>query len=215
MAFSIPNTASTDLFVSFGGGLYVGGWITVIDQTGVTGGGGIDVFINHSPGGGQSAQEQGQIVQFTAGTYPLIGTPADPVRSISVRSHVAGKPAQFFGLLVEENKSGFGAGVQVVGTLSASGGFTPPAANVVGGVATLTWPGGSNQSTSLLVTHGLGSSPTAVVATAAATAGIAGGAPTLDALLYTVTNFTLIGYTNDGSLPAAGSTAQVGWIALA
>lgn len=83
------------------------------------------------------------------------------------------------------------------------------------GIATVTWPGGSSQSGTLTVTHGLGATPTVVQATAHGFSGLgAGGAPTFATISYTSTTFQVIGYTNDGSSPAAASTADVGWTAV-
>jgi hypothetical protein len=129
---SIPNTASTDSFVQWGNGLYVNGWINVLAQTGISTGGGVDVFIQHKPGGGQYPSEQGQVVQLIPGAYPIVGSPLDPVVSVNIRSHVPGSPAQYSGLLVEESKAGIGAGAQLLGSLSATGSFTP-VSPVIGG----------------------------------------------------------------------------------
>jgi hypothetical protein len=77
------------------------------------------------------------------------------------------------------------------------------------GTATLTWPGGSPDSSSLVVNHALGEAPAAVV----------GGAAPGSAFLIvactnvTATTFTLRARRGDGTSPGAGTTDDVFWTA--
>lgn len=125
MPYSIPNTASTDSFQTFGNGIYTSGWVQVFDQTGVTGGGGIIAYVSHRPSGSSGPTADAEAVQLTPGWYPLIGTPRDPIVSVTFKSAITGKPAQVTGLLVEDGAAGFGSGTQISGSLSSSGSSTP------------------------------------------------------------------------------------------
>jgi len=125
MPYSIPNTASTDSFQTFGNGIYTGGWLQVFDQTGVTGGGGIIAYVSHRPAGASGPTSDAEAVQLTPGWYPVIGTRADPVVSVTFKSAITGKAAQVTGLLVEDGAAGFGSGTQISGSLSSTGSSTP------------------------------------------------------------------------------------------
>ena len=125
MPYSIPNTASTDSYQTFGNGIYTGGWLQVFDQTGVTGGGGVIAYVSHRPAGASGPTSDAEAVQLTPGWYPLIGTPRDPIVSVTFKSAITGKPAQVTGLLVEDGAAGFGSGTQISGSLSSTGTTTP------------------------------------------------------------------------------------------
>lgn len=136
MPYSIPNTASTDSYQTWGNGIYTGGWIQVFDQTGVTGGGGVIAYVSHRPSGSSGPTADAEAVQLTPGWYPLIGTPRDPIVSVTFKSAITGKPAQVYGLLVEDGAAGFGSGTQISGSLSSTGTTTPPStggSNVITG----------------------------------------------------------------------------------
>jgi hypothetical protein len=77
------------------------------------------------------------------------------------------------------------------------------------GTATLTWPGGSPDSNTLVVNHTLGGSPAAVVG------GSDPGSPFLIVACTAVgaTTFSLRARRGDGVSPGAGTTADVFWIA--
>lgn len=117
MALSIAQTQTTDAFVSFGNGLYVGGWIQVWNAT-------VDVYVSHKPGGGQNPIDSGDITSLTQGWYPFIGSGDDPITGFSVRSHTPGVPAQIVAYLTEDGKAGIGGGVPVTGSLSGTGQIT-------------------------------------------------------------------------------------------
>lgn len=76
------------------------------------------------------------------------------------------------------------------------------------GAGTVTWPGGSQTSTALTVTHGLGRTPVAVVATNTS-------APNpMFTMNYTATTFQVVCGTNDLSSPANGVTNGFVWVAV-
>ena len=125
MPYSIPNTASTDSYQTWGNGIYTGGWLQVFDQTGVTGGGGVIAYVSHRPAGASGPTADAEAVQLTPGWYPLIGTSRDPIVSVTFKSAILGKPAQVYGLLVEDGAAGFGSGTQISGSLSSTGTTTP------------------------------------------------------------------------------------------
>lgn len=78
------------------------------------------------------------------------------------------------------------------------------------GVATVTWPGGAPDSTATVVSHGLDSVPTIVLATPDRTmwtSAIAGDRNT--------TTFKVDARTLDGTSPAAASTQSIYWLAIA
>lgn len=134
MPYSIPNTASTDSYQTWGNGIYTGGWLQVFDQTGVIGGGGVIAYVSHRPAGASGPTADAEAVQLTPGWYPLIGTPRDPIVSVTFKSAITGKPAQVYGLLVEDGAAGFGSGTQISGSLSSTGTTTP----VSGGTTVIT-----------------------------------------------------------------------------
>lgn len=81
------------------------------------------------------------------------------------------------------------------------------------GTAVGTWPGGSPNAGIVTVTHGLGVVPVAVVATSqgglpAAAAGV------VQVFNYTATTFQFNITTADGSLPGAGTTQTIAWVAI-
>lgn len=78
------------------------------------------------------------------------------------------------------------------------------------GTATMTWPGGSPTATTLVISHGLGTTPHGVIATA----GINIWAACITGT-YTDADFRLGARTFDGTSPAAASTNDVYWIAFA
>lgn len=77
------------------------------------------------------------------------------------------------------------------------------------GVATLTWPGGSQSTSGAVVQHGLGKTPVVVLATVLN--------PPVDAWSWvqtlTSTAFTVVGRTSSAA-PAGGTTATVSWLAI-
>lgn len=78
-----------------------------------------------------------------------------------------------------------------------------------GGSGVLTWPGGSSQTGTTAVPHGLGIVPVAMLAV---------GSSTLNCNIITAsptaTTFDVRGITLDGSSPAAGVQCSFYWIAL-
>lgn len=121
MPYSIPNTTSTDAYQTFGNGLYTGGWIQVMQQTGTTSTGGVFAYCTTKPHGPQSPISDGEVTQLTPGWYPLQGGKNNPIVSVSFKSAVPGQPCQVFGVLYEENASGFGSGTSLSGTISSTG----------------------------------------------------------------------------------------------
>lgn len=81
------------------------------------------------------------------------------------------------------------------------------------GVSTVTWPGGTPTATTLVVNHGLGVTPFAVVGNPHGTSGLGGNVPAVQTLTYTATQFSIQAQTTDGTSPVNGSTVDVAWIA--
>lgn len=80
------------------------------------------------------------------------------------------------------------------------------------GSGTVTWPGASQLTGVVTVTHGMGLTPTAVVAIATFTAG-AGSAMVGLTGAPGATTFTIQGY-NPGGAPVAGTTSTFYWLAI-
>jgi hypothetical protein len=76
------------------------------------------------------------------------------------------------------------------------------------GSGTLTWPGGSAFTNATSVTHGLGTTPAAVLVTGS------GGATLVTANTVGATTFNALGCTIDGSTPAASTTITFYWLAI-
>lgn len=103
--------------------------------------------------------------------------------------------------------------VQFNGTLTPSGGFTPPAINnVTPGNATVTWPGGSVGSTAITVTHGLPATPNGI---SCLTFGLIGVTlpPVFEVLNIGATSFDVRAFTVDAQTPALGATCGFYWLA--
>lgn len=81
------------------------------------------------------------------------------------------------------------------------------------GTASGTWPGGSPRADDTTVTHGLGKTPTIVLATV--TASPSGTwFPVVATITYTDTTFKITAVTSDGSSPAAATAYSVAWEAV-
>jgi hypothetical protein len=222
MPYSLPNTASTDSFQTWGNGIYTGGWLQVFDQTGVTGGGGIIAYVSHRPSGSSGPTADAEAVQLTPGWYPLIGTPRDPIVSVTFKSAITGKPAQVTGLLVEDGAAGFGSGTQISGSLSSTGSSTPVSGggNVNGITGLVTSAGAITAGTGFTVIRtGAGTyavtftTPFAVapmfVASVDTTLGVAGiGYQALTAGSVTVQTYTTAGVSGDRAFSFLALTIQ-------
>jgi hypothetical protein len=79
--------------------------------------------------------------------------------------------------------------------------------------ATLTWPGANNVATTTTVTHGLGVTPTSVVATVNTLPG-AFMYFVVAASTFTSTTFKLDALCVNAGPPAAAATGAVSWIAV-
>lgn len=81
------------------------------------------------------------------------------------------------------------------------------------GVTTISWAGGTPFSSAPTVLHGLGKTPVVVIPKSATF--LTGSKFVLvDAVLYTSTDFTIQGVTDDRSNPAAATTCSVVWVAI-
>jgi hypothetical protein len=81
------------------------------------------------------------------------------------------------------------------------------------GTTTISWPGGSVVSDTETVTHGLGSTPVAVLLTVKDNSGLV-LSPVVDAFTYTSTQFSCRAITIDGTTPLNTATTTVVWLAL-
>lgn len=81
------------------------------------------------------------------------------------------------------------------------------------GTSVVTWPGGSQTSSVLTVTHGLGRAPVVVLVTLTSWAAST-QYPVGATVSYTTANFGLVASTTDGSSPAAATAATYAWVAI-
>lgn len=81
------------------------------------------------------------------------------------------------------------------------------------GLATGTWPGASVVSNVTNITHDLGKTPVAVLATLKQSPSAA-WFPVVATVTYGATTFGIQALTSDGSLPAAGTVYIVSWLAI-
>ena len=123
MSLSIPNTAATANFVSWGGGsLYKrGGYLFI-------GNGAVDVQLTKGTNTGIEF-EDGPFT-LAAGYYPLDPVDADGICIIAIKiraqAGVLTNPVQqYYGALFDAGP-GIAAGIPFTGVLSPSGGVTPP-----------------------------------------------------------------------------------------
>lgn len=97
--------------------------------------------------------------------------------------------------------------------LNGAGGWTVPT-GIKSGVATVVWPGSATLSSGTTVTHGVGSTPSSVVATMH---DIVSGVSVICPIQVTTvgsTTFALFAQTTDASTPAAASSITVYWMAV-
>lgn len=82
------------------------------------------------------------------------------------------------------------------------------------GSTTVVWPGGASLSNGTVVTHGLPTTPTSVVAIMGALVGGVSVVCAIQVVTLTATTFTVFAQTIDASTPVAASSVAVYWLAL-
>jgi hypothetical protein len=119
----LPNVTTTDVYPNPGAG---GAQLGIGDVFGS----GYFVVANASAAceffrGVQGLQTPSPELFLAPSTYPLQGTPQQPLGGIRFRSAVAGTPAQIFGVLYYPNEATLLVGNEFTSTVSPSGGVTP------------------------------------------------------------------------------------------
>ena len=140
MSLAIPNTTTQDDYapattfpVEQGAGTPFASGYIVIANSGAT----VSVLRGTGLGSaswGPNFSYAPTALPLNAGLDPTTGKIRDFIFGVRFRSAVAGNPAQVFGGLFQLGDVTLNPGQQFVGTISPSGGFTPPAtSNVITG----------------------------------------------------------------------------------
>lgn len=123
----LPNTATADDYPDTGGcqvginDVFASGYFVVANAA---------VFAQYQHGP-QGQQDFSGDIFLAPATYPLVGTPTDPLGGIRFKSAVAGTPAQVFGVLYKKDESSLLAGSEFGAQVSGAGTITPPAGGAV------------------------------------------------------------------------------------
>lgn len=214
----LPNTTTTDQYTDAGAAVFPGtdsgaltpyanGFLFVANQPAF-----ISVRVGRTSGSSgvwtPDSLVQPTLIPLTVATN--VGNPQF-IFGVRARNAVAGQPAQVFGALFQAGEVSFVPGNQFSGTVSPSGGFSP-ANPVTRGSGVVTWPGGSQFSNTLVVPHGLISTPASVVLTGNGSTGVT-SFPSWVAFAFTPTSFTVQCQTLDAATPANTATSLFDWIA--
>lgn len=115
MPLTIPNTTTQDTYVpalTFAGqDVLSSGFFTVANNS-------VGCRLIH---GARGQTREGAEMFLPPGTYPVVGTPQDPIAGIKFRSFTAGAPAQVFGSFFYPNEASLQASSQFTTFVSAAG----------------------------------------------------------------------------------------------
>ena len=123
MPVALSNTTTANNYPIPGAGgaqitardIFASGWFTVANAA---------VFAQYSYGA-QGFNESSPDFYLAPGTYPLSGTPKNPVNGIRFKSAVAGQPAQVWGGFFYKDDPVLQSSAEFTSSVSPSGGVTP------------------------------------------------------------------------------------------